>query len=289
MKDINFYEEDFKNIASWNPSLIEVRKTETGLLKRIFNSIDLTSLNSTDSINSISIFCKKVLEFPDKFHDMPNVAAVCVYPLFASVLAKFLNGTDVRKAVVSASFPSSQTFPEIKIEETKLALSNGADEIDIVIPVGEFLENNYEFVVEDIASIKDIMGNAKLKVILETGALGTGENIWKASILAMNAGADFIKTSTGKVNISATPEAAWIMTHAIKAHVRHTGAKIGFKPAGGISTVDEAILYWSIVENVLGEEWLNNNLFRIGASRLANNLLTEIEKLNGNSKAVSFF
>jgi deoxyribose-phosphate aldolase len=283
------FEEDFKQLSVFNRETIQFPELSESLLKQIFNCIDLTSLNTTDNSNGIEDFCEKVADFPKHFPDMPNVAAVCVYPVFASVLASKLKNLPVNRAVVSASFPSSQTFLETKVEETKRALFFGANEVDIVISVGEFLEGNYEFVGNEITAIKAVTGKAHLKVILETGALSDAESIWKASLMAMEAGADFIKTSTGKMSPAATPEAAWVMTHAIKAYAQKKSRKVGFKPAGGIVTVEDALLYWAIHEQVLGEKWLTNEFFRIGASRLANNLLTEIEKLKGDTQAVHYF
>lgn len=286
---LDLFEEDFKNMQPWSPASVSPKASDIELLKKMFGCIDLTSLNTTDSSNQIEDFCEKVVNFPKHFPDMPNVAAVCVFPVFASIPAKYLANTDVQRAVVSAGFPSSQTFLDVKVDETKRALFFGANEVDIVISVGEFLEGNYEFVTEEIRTIKSVMGEKHLKVIIESGALAPPENIWKASIIAMEAGADFIKTSTGKLTPAATPEAAWVMTHAIKAFEKRSKKTIGFKPAGGIVTVDDAKLYWGIMETVLGDKWLNPALFRIGASRLANNLLTEIEKLSGNERAVSYF
>lgn len=283
------FQEDFDKIPAFDVATLEKPSASEELLKRIFNCIDLTSLNTTDSSNSIEEFCEKVSNFPAAFPDMPNVAAVCVYPVFASIPTTKLRHLEVERAVVSAGFPSSQTFLDTKIEETKRAVFFGANEIDIVLSVGEFLEGNYEFAGNEITAIKSAMGDAHLKVILETGALNSNENIWKASLLAMEAGADFIKTSTGKMNPAATPEAAWIMTHAIRAFAQKKKKIIGFKPAGGIVTVDDALVYWSIQQEVLGEKWLTNKLFRIGASRLANNILTEIEALRGTGKTISFF
>jgi deoxyribose-phosphate aldolase len=289
MKELfDAYNEDFRQMPLWDPSNIN-KEYDIDILKNIFNCIDLTSLNTNDNKNSITFFCNKIKEFQTHFVDMPNVAAVCVYPVFATVISTVLRGTEVKKAVVSAGFPSSQTLIDIKIEETKLAVFNGANEIDIVISVGEFLDGNYDLVTEEIRKIKETTGKNKLKVILETGILNSQENIWKASLIAMDAGADFIKTSTGKHTVSATPDAAWVMTHAIKAFYEKTGKKIGFKPAGGIVTVDDAMMYWSIVKEVLCDSWLNNNLFRIGASRLANNVLTEIERLKGSDKVINYF
>ncbi len=283
------FEKDFKNLPAFSMEAIRFPEKTEQLLMEIFNCIDLTSLNTTDCSNGIEDFCEKVADFPKNFPAMPNVAAVCVYPVFASILASKLKNLAVNRAVVSASFPSSQTFLETKVEETKRALFFGANEVDIVISVGEFLEGNYEFVGNEISAIKEVSGKAHLKVILETGALKDAESIWKASLMAMEAGADFIKTSTGKMTPAATPEAAWVMTHAIKAYAQKKSRMVGFKPAGGIVTVEDALLYWAIQEQVLGEKWLTNEFFRIGASRLANNLLTEIETLKGNTQAVQYF
>jgi len=244
--------------------------------KLLFNCIDLTSLNSTDSDQSIMAFTDKVNQFDDKYPDLPNVAAICVYPNFAQAVKNNLEVEGVKIACVSAGFPSSQTFTEIKIAETSMAIYDGADEIDVVISLGNFLTGNYQEMCEELQEIKDACQGRELKIILETGALGTASNIKKASILAIYSGADFIKTSTGKQQPAATPEAAYVMCQAIKEYYDLTGTKIGFKPAGGINTIDDAIGYYTIVKEVLGEEWLNNNLFRLGTSRLANLLLSDI-------------
>ena len=243
--------------------------------KQCFNSIDLTSLNTADQVSIIETMVEKVNAFPAKYPEMPSVAAICVYPVFANVVKDKLD-QPLGIAAVSAGFPSSQTFLEVKIAETAMAVSDGASEIDVVISVGKFLEGNYEEMYEELAEIKAACRGAHLKVILETGALVSAENIKKASIVAMAAGADFIKTSTGKMSPAATVEAAYVMCGAIKEFYKKTGEKIGFKPAGGIVTTEDAVNYYTIVKEVLGEEWLNNKLFRIGASRLANNLLTAI-------------
>jgi deoxyribose-phosphate aldolase len=275
------YEPYFQDIPDFGGTEdLGVLKTEENL-KKIFSLIDLTSLNTTDSANSVQEFCNKVRTFSKNFPDMPLVGAVCVYPVFASVLKARLGDIDVNRAVVSAGFPTSQTFLDLKVLETKKALDFGANEIDIVLSVGEFLEGNHEFVMEEIRAIKSVMGRARLKVILETGALFSDDNIWEASILAMEAGADFIKTSTGKMNPAATPEAVWVMVHAIKAFQSVTGKIIGLKPAGGISNTDDAMVYFSIVKEVLGEDWLTSERFRIGASRLANHLLGDLAALKG--------
>ena len=244
--------------------------------KLLFHCIDLTSLKCTDSEESIMKFTEKVNEFVDKYPDLENVASICVYPNMAEIVNDTLEADDVKIACVSGGFPSSQTFMEVKVAETAMAIHTGAEEIDIVMPVGKFLCGDYEGMCDEIGELKDICGEKPLKVILETGALRSASNIKKAAILAMYSGADFIKTSTGKEAISATPEAAWIMCEAIKEYYKETGRMVGFKAAGGIDSVKKALAYYTIVKEVLGEEWLNNGLFRIGASRLANQLLSEI-------------
>lgn len=242
----------------------------------LFNCIDLTTLNTTDSEDSVMKFTEKVNQFEEEFGELKNVAAICVYPNFANIVRDTLEADHVKIACVSGGFPSSQTFIEVKVAETALAISEGADEIDIVLGVGQFLVGDYESVCEDIQELKEVCRDKHLKVILETGALGSAENIKKASILAIYSGADFIKTSTGKQQPAATPEAAYVMCQTIKEYYEETGNKIGFKPAGGINTVEDALIYYTIVKEVLGDKWLNNELFRLGTSRLANLLLSEI-------------
>ena len=244
--------------------------------KQLFHCIDLTTLKCTDSEESVMKFTEKVNEFVDKYPDLDNVAAICVYPNMAEIVSDTLEADNVKIACVSGGFPSSQTFMEVKVAETAMAIHTGAEEIDIVMPVGKFLCEDYEGMCDEIGELKDICGEKPLKVILETGTLRSASNIKKAALLAMYSGADFIKTSTGKEAISATPEAALVMCEAIKEYYQETGRKVGFKAAGGIDTVKKALAYYTIVKEVLGEEWLNNGLFRIGASRLANQLLSEI-------------
>ena len=244
--------------------------------KRLFNCIDLTTLKCTDTEESVMKFTEKVNELADKYPDLENVAAICVYPNMVEIVNDTLEADHVNIACVSGGFPSSQTFMEVKVAETAMALHTGADEIDIVIPVGKFLSGDYEGMCDEIEELKDICGDKPLKVILETGVLRSASNIKKAAILAMYSGADFIKTSTGKESISATPEAALVMCEAIRDYYKETGRKVGFKAAGGIDNVQKALAYYTIVKETLGEEWLNNKLFRIGTSRLANSLLTEI-------------
>lgn len=244
--------------------------------KQIFNCIDLTTLRSEDCTDSVARFTQRVNDFENEHGDMPNVAAICVYPNYAGTVRMNLEVSDVNIAAVSGGFPSSQTFTEVKVAETMLAVKDGADEIDIVINVGDMLAGNYEEVCDEIAELKCACGDAHLKVILETGALKSAAMIKKASLLAIYSGADFIKTSTGKQEPAATLEAAYVMCQAIKEYYDKTGTMIGFKPAGGISTTADAVKYYCIVATVLGEEWLNNRYFRFGASRLANNLLSDI-------------
>ena len=261
-------------------ALIEKKVPENNteeVKKFLFNCIDLTTLNTTDSDESVMRFTEKVNRFDDEFPDLKNVAAICVYPNFAQVVKDTLEVEGINIACVSGGFPSSQTFTEVKIAETAMALADGADEIDIVIPVGAFLSGDYETMCEEIMELKETCKEHHLKVILETGALKTASNIKKASILSMNSGADFIKTSTGKQQPAATPEAAYVMCQAIKEYYEQTGNKVGFKPAGGINTVNDALIYYTIVKEVLGKEWLSNELFRLGTSRLANLLLSEIK------------
>ena len=244
--------------------------------KFLFNCIDLTTLKSEDSDESVMKFTQKVNQFDELHPDLKNVAAICVYPNFAEIVKDTLEVEDVKIACVSGGFPFSQTFIEVKVAETAMAIMEGADEIDIVISVGKFLSGNYEEMCDEIQELKETCKDHHLKVILETGALKTASNIKKASILSMYAGADFIKTSTGKQQPAATPEAAYVMCQAIKEYYKETGIKIGFKPAGGINTVNDALVYYTIVKEILGEEWLNNSLFRLGTSRLANLLLSDI-------------
>jgi deoxyribose-phosphate aldolase len=239
--------------------------------------IDLTTLNSTDNAVQGEKFAKKVSGFEQEFPGLPNVAAICVYPTLIEIVKNNLFTSDVKLASVAAGFPSSQTYLAVKELEIKMAVADGANEIDIVLNLGNFLAEDYSSVIEEISILKKACGPAHLKVILETGALKSPEKIWKASHLAMLAGADFIKTSTGKMEPAATLEAAWVMCSAIKDYYERTQKLIGFKAAGGIVQSTEAINYIAIVNEVLGDKWLNNNLFRIGASRLANNLLTTIK------------
>lgn len=244
--------------------------------KFLFNCIDLTTLQATDSPRSVADFTEKVNQFETEHPEMPNVAAICVYPNFAQVVSAVLEVSEVEIACVSGGFPSSQTFPEVKVAETALAVDGGADEIDIVLNVGNYLDGDYQEVCDEIAELKEACREARLKVILETGALKTAENIRNASILSMYSGADFIKTSTGKEYPGASHFAAYVMMHAIKEYYEQTGRMVGFKPAGGVRTPQDAVGYYCLAKEILGEKWLTNEYFRIGASGLANNLLTAI-------------
>lgn len=244
--------------------------------KTIFNCMDLTTLSTTDSPSSVAEFVEKVNAFDEEYPDLPNVAAICVYPNFAQVVRTVLDVSSVKIACVSGAFPTAQSFPEVKITETALAVADGTDEIDIVFNCGNYFGGDWEEVADEIAEQKHSCRHARLKVILETGALKTAENIRNAAILSMYSGADFIKTSTGKVYDGATLEAAYVMAQCIKEYHAATGRMVGFKASGGVSTTEDAVKYYTVIKEVLGEEWLTNEYFRIGASRLANNLLSDI-------------
>ena len=244
--------------------------------KFLMGSVELTTLKTTDSETSVMAFTEKVNKFDETYPTLPHVATICVYPKFAKVVAETLEVDGVEIACVSGSFPSSQSLIEVKTVETSLAIKDGATEIDIVMPVGSLLEGDYETVVDEIQQQKEACGEHDMKVILETGMLQTAKNIKIASLLSMYAGADYIKTSTGKEKPAATPEAAYVMCQAIKEYYDETGIMIGFKPAGGLNTVMDALIYYTIVKEVLGEKWLTNKFLRLGTSRLANLLLSEV-------------
>jgi len=246
-------------------------------LKKALSCIDLTSLNPEDNFSVARRFSDNVNNFSSKFPDLENVAAICVYPALLEEVKKNLKTPGVKIAVVGAGFPSSQTFLSVKLAECKLLVSKGADEIDIVISVGRFLGGDLQYVSDEIALIKEAIGDVHLKVILETGKLSSPENIRTSSLLAMEAGADFIKTSTGKENPAASPEAVYVMSKAVRDYYSASGRRVGIKPAGGISSSDDALMYLTLLNEILGEEWCQPDLFRIGASRLANNLLSEIK------------
>ena len=257
----------------------KVPENNTPEIKRfLFGSIELTTLKTTDSDESVLAFTEKVNQFDAAYPALPHVATICVYPCFAKIVHDTSEVEGVEIACVSGSFPSSQALIEVKVAETALAVKDGATEIDIVMPVGKFLSGDYEGVCDDINELKQTCGeDVAMKVILETGCLRNASDIKCASILSMYTGADYIKTSTGKEKVSATPEAAYVMCQAIKEYYDETGIQIGFKPAGGINTVTDALTYYTIVKEVLGEKWLTNRWFRLGTSRLANLLLSDLE------------
>lgn len=255
----------------------KVHENDTPEVKKfLMGSVELTTLKTTDSEDSVLAFTEKVNQFDETYPDLPHVATICVYPCFAKTVSESLEVDGVEIACVSGSFPSSQALIEVKVAETALAIKDGATEIDIVMPVGKFLSGDLEGVADEIEELKAVCGEHKMKVILETGCLKTAENIKKASLIAMYAGADYIKTSTGKLEPAATPEAAYVMCQAIKEYYEETGIQIGFKPAGGLNSVMDALIYYTIVKEVLGEKWLTNQWLRLGTSRLANLLLSEV-------------
>ena len=267
------------DVAAKVAEIIEKKVPENDTLevkKFLMGSVELTTLKTTDSEESVLAFTEKVNKFEDAYPELPHVATICVYPCYAKIVSQSLEVEGVEVACVSGSFPSSQALIEIKTVETALALKDGATEIDIVMSVGKFLSGDYDTVIDEISELKAICGERKMKVILETGLLPSAADIKKASLLAMYAGADYIKTSTGKEKPAATPEAAYVMCQAIKEYYNKTGIQIGFKPAGGLNTVHDALVYYTIVKEVLGEKWLTNQWLRLGTSRLANLLLSEV-------------
>lgn len=270
--------------SAWVKSVIEKAKKEIlsggdkETLKKIFSCIDLTTLKPTDNEDTVLAFVEKVNKMEDKYPDIPSVASICVYPCFAQIVSRSLEVESVKTCCVSGGFPSAQTFFEVKVAETSLAIHDGADEIDIVQNAGRILNEDYETLAEETDELKAVCADKTLKVILETGALGTLDNVKKAALIAMYSGADFIKTSTGKEVPGADPESFCVMCKTVREYADETGRNVGIKAAGGISTVDDALLYWTIAKIVLGKDWLNNTRFRIGASRLADTLLNEITK-----------
>lgn len=245
--------------------------------KFCLSAVDLTTLTCNDSVESVTEFATRTVTFAEKYPEIPNVASICVYPSFVETVGLAIDGTPMRITSVGGGFPASQTFIEVKMLEVAMAVENGADEVDIVLNVGKMLTGAYDEAANEVEMIRSEMdSDVVLKVILETGALKTPELIRKASLISMAAGADFIKTSTGKIDVAATPEAAVVMCQAIKDFYEKTGTKVGFKAAGGVKTPQDAALYYTIVEQILGEQWLTTDLFRIGASSAANNLLSAI-------------
>lgn len=252
--------------------------------KFCLSAIDLTTLSCSDSEESVEAMARRAAEFEMDYPHLQNVASICVYPPFVETVGLNIDGTPLRITSVAGGFPSSQTFLEVKMLEVAMAIENGADEVDVVVNVGKILSDAYDEAANEIEVLREESDGATLKVILETGALKSPELIYNASLLAMAAGADFIKTSTGKIDVSATPEAAVVMCKAIKEYHEKTGRKVGFKAAGGVRTAEDAVLYYTIVKEILGEEWLTTDLFRIGASSAANNILSAIE-----GKQISYF
>ncbi len=276
---------DFKNVHS---HLLEITGKlpvlrQHDIYAQCLSLIDLTTLNATDTEEKVRAMTAKVNNFSKTYPRYRNVAAICIYPTMVNAVKTSLKIPAVNIASVAAGFPSSQTYTAVKREECRMAVEQGADEIDIVISLSKFLAGELNEMADEIRQLKEAIGKAHLKVILETGVLSP-EQIAVASLLSMEAGADFIKTSTGKLEPAATPEAAWVMTQCIKAFYEKTGKKVGFKPAGGIVSSDDALVYYAIVSHVLGSEWLHSSLFRFGASRLANNLLSSME-----NKSVVYF
>ncbi len=254
------------------------RNRTADVYKTCYSTIDLTTLTETDSVKSVGEFVGKAVDFRKHYPDIPDVASVCVYPLFVDVVGLGVEGTDIGVTSVAGGFPASQTYVEVKMLEVSMAVESGADEIDVVINVGQMLEGDYDVMANEIEMLRKEAGDdVVFKVIIESGALKTPELIRRASLLSMFAGADFVKTSTGKIPVAATPEAAVVICTAIKDYYKKTGRKVGFKAAGGIRTAEDAALFYTIVEEILGKEWCSPQLWRIGASSLANNLISAIE------------
>lgn len=254
-----------------------LRNMNVETCKFCYSAIDLTTLSCNDSEESVTRFAERAVAFYKDYPEIPNVASICIYPSFVETVGLVVDGSPMRITAVAGGFPSSQTFLEVKMLEAAMAIENGADEIDIVLNAGKMLTGAYDEAANEIEVLRAESAGTVLKVILETGALKTPELIRKASLLSMFAGADFIKTSTGKIDVAATPEAAVVMCHAIRDYHERTGRRVGFKAAGGVRSAEDAALYYTIVERILGREWLTADLFRIGASSAANNLLSAIE------------
>lgn len=250
--------------------------SEKEALSIILNCIDLTTLEGADTKNKVNLLCEKALSYKNKGSNIPNVAAICVYPVFARQVSEKLKGTGLKTACVAGAFPAGQSPLFVKLIEVKYAVDEGADEIDMVISRGTFIEGDYKTIFEEVEAIKKFCGDAHLKVILETGELQNLRNVRIASDISIAAGADFIKTSTGKINPAATEDAFYVMLQSIKSHFEKTGKMIGIKPAGGIAEPDQALNYFKLVNAVLGDKWLNNKYFRVGASRLADKIAEKI-------------
>lgn len=266
------------------------KESKLQALKMALSMIDHTTLEGKDSPGKVVQLCSKAMKPYAALPDLPSVAAVCVYPTMVSIAKKALKGSSVKVASVATAFPSGMAPLRVKLEDTKYAVAEGADEIDMVLSRGEFLSGNYNFIFDEIASIKEACGDAHLKVILETGELATLENVRKASDIAMHAGADFIKTSTGKISPAATQPVTLVMLEAIRDYYLNTGIMIGMKPAGGIRKAKEALQYLVLVKETLGAEWLSPDWFRFGASSLTNDLLMQIVKQEtGVYQSINYF
>ena len=253
------------------------RNGNVDVYKFCYSAIDLTTLSCTDSHESVREFARKAVEFTEKYPNIPNVASICVYPPFVEDVGLEVDGTPMRITSVAGAFPAAQSFIEVKALEVAMAIENGADEIDIVLNPGLIISNHIDEAASEVELLCNEAKDVVLKVIIESGALKTPELIRRASLVSMFAGADFVKTSTGKIDVAATPEAAFVMCHAIKDYYEKTGRKVGFKAAGGVRTAEDAALYYTIVERILGKEWITTDLFRIGASSAANNILSSIK------------
>lgn len=274
--DLNITDEDVKAAVT---KIIAEKVSENDnpeVKKFLLGSVELTTLSTADTEEKVLAMVEKVNKFDSEYPDLPHVAAVCAYPCFTKLIADSLEVDGVDITNVTGNFPSSQALLEVKTIETALAIKDGATQIDIVMPVGKFLSGDYEGVCDTIGELKQTCGDVPMKVILETGDLRNACDIKTAAVLAMYAGADYLKTSTGKEKISATPESVYVLCQAIKEYHKKTGIQIGLKPAGGINTVMDAVIYYTIVKEVLGEKWLTNYWFRMGTSRLTNLLLSEI-------------
>lgn len=278
-----------ERVARFQSRSIKNESKDQGL-KMALNMIDLTTLEGKDSLGKVRQMCTKAMHLHDAYPGLPTVAAVCVYPSMVKIAKQMLSGSNIKVASVSTAFPSGQAPMQVKIDDTKFAVEEGADEIDMVISRGKFLEGEYNFVFDEIATIKEACGNARLKVILETGELCTLDNVRRASDIAMYAGADFIKTSTGKIQPAATMPVTYTMLEAIRDFKDATGIQVGMKPAGGISTSKLALHYLVMVKETLGNEWLTNEWFRFGASSLANDILMQLMKAKtGNYQSADYF
>lgn len=274
--DLNITDEEVKAAVT---KIIAEKVSENDnpeVKKFLLGSVELTTLSTADTEEKVLAMVEKVNKFDSEYPDLPHVAAVCAYPCFTKLIADSLEVDGVDITNVTGNFPSSQALLEVKTIETALAIKDGATQIDIVMPVGKFLSGDYEGVCDTIGELKQTCGDVPMKVILETGDLRNARDIKTAAVLAMYAGADYLKTSTGKEKISATPESVYVLCQAIKEYHKKTGIQIGLKPAGGINTVMDAVIYYTIVKEVLGEKWLTNYWFRMGTSRLTNLLLSEI-------------